>query len=188
MINLRELIKFSNWLENFLSSCWKKLCSEMKDFTQKLWNSCSVKNELKISFFEEICHVALNENESETVNDSLINNDSNSSSSNDFVSAASFTCSASSVAVLKITAHQNERQFRDFERECQSTDHCFINNEIFNSVYDWIDISFKEKKSELNESVKNTEKSESFDFNDSLKINSLLMKNWLQLTALCLSK
>ena len=35
----------------------------------------------------------------------------------------------------------------------------------------------KKKKFKLNESIKNTEKSKSFNFNNSLKINSLLMKN-----------
>ena len=72
MINLRELIKFSDWLKDSLSSCQKKLCSEMKDLTQKLWNSCSMRDKLKISSSEEIHHVALNENESETVNDLLM--------------------------------------------------------------------------------------------------------------------
>ena len=160
----------------------------MKNLMQKLWNSHSVRDELKISSFKEICHVALNENEFKTVNDLSVDNDSNSSSSDDFVSAALFMCFVSSITVSDATACQDEEQFKDSERKCQSADHCFINNEIFNSVYDWIVIFFEEKKFELNESVKNTEKSKSSDSDDSLEISLLLMKNWLQLTALCLSK
>ena len=160
----------------------------MKDFTQKLWDSHLMRDKSKISSSEEICHVTLNENEFEIVNNLFIDNDSNNSSSNDFVSAASFTCFVLSVTVFNVTAHQDKRQFRDFERKCQSANHCFIDNEIFNSVYDWIDVSFKEKKFRLNESVKNTEKNESSDSDNSSKINLLLMKNWLQLTTLCLSE
>ena len=94
-----------------------------------------MRDELKISSSEEICHVTSDENESETVNDSLIDNDSNDSSSNDFVSAVLFTHSALSVTVSDVTVCQDERQFRNFERKCQSADHCFIDSEIFNSVY-----------------------------------------------------
>ena len=108
----------------------------MKDLTQKLQDSHSVRDELKISSSEEIHHVTLNENEFKTVNDLSVDNDSNSSSSNNFVSTASFTCSVLSVTVFNATAHQDRRQFRDSEKKCQSADHCFIDNEIFNSVYD----------------------------------------------------
>ena len=160
----------------------------MKNLMQKLWDSHLMRNKLKIFFSEEICHVALNENESETVNDLLVDNDSNDSSSDNFVLTVLFMCFVSSVAVFNVTVCQDERQFRDSERECQSADHCFIDSEISDSVYDWIDISSEEKKSELNESAENTEKSESSDSDDSLKISLLLVKNWLQLTALCLSK
>ena len=64
-----------------------------------------MRDKLKISFFEKICHVALNENESETMNDSFVDNDSNDSSSNDFVLTVLFMCSILSVAVLNVTAH-----------------------------------------------------------------------------------
>src|SRR5690625_1681330 len=136
MINLRELITFDDRLENSLSSRRRELRSEMKDLTQKLRDSRLVRDESKISFSEEIRHVASNENEFERVNDSFVDNDSNDSSNDDFVSTASFTRSALSVAVLDATARQDERQFRDFERKCQSADHCFIDSEIFDSVYD----------------------------------------------------
>ena len=177
MINLRELIKFDDQLENFLSSHWKKLCNEMKDLMQKLWSSYSIRNKSKISSSEEICHVALNENEFKTMNDLFIDNNSNNSSSNNFMLVVLFMCSALSVTVLNVTVCQDKRQFKNFERECQSTNHYFINNEIFNSVYNWVNVFFKEEKSKLNESIKNTKKSESSDFNDSLKISLLLMKN-----------
>ena len=108
----------------------------MKDLTQKLQNSCLMRNELKISSSEEIHHVTLNENESETMNDLFVDNDSNSSSSNNFMLTVSFTCSVFSVIVFNATVCQDERQFRDSERECQSADHCFIDNEISDSVYD----------------------------------------------------
>ena len=151
----------------------------MKNLTQKLWNSCSVKDKSKISSSEEIHHVTLNENEFKTVNDSFIDNDSNSNRSDDFMLTILFTHSAFLVIVFDVTAHQDREQFRDFKRECQSADYCFIDNEIFNSVYNWVNVSFEEKKSELNESAENTEKSESFDFDNSSKISLLLMKNWL---------
>ena len=160
----------------------------MKDLMQKLWDSHFMRDKLKISSSEEICHVTSNENEFRIVNDSLIDNDSNSSSSDNFVSAVSFTHSVSLVTVFNMTVHQDKKQFRDSEKKCQSADHCFIDSEISDSVYDWINVSFKEKKFRLNESVENTEKSKSSDSNDSLKISSLSMKNWLQSTALCLSK
>ena len=118
MINLKKLIKFDDWLENSLSSYWKKLCSEMKDFTQKLWDSCLMKNESKISSSEEICHVTSDENESEIINDLSVNNDSNSNSSDDFVSAMSFTHFVLSIAVSDVTVYQDERQFKDFEKKC----------------------------------------------------------------------
>ena len=95
-----------------------------------------MRNELKISFSEEICHVTLNENEFKTVNDLFIDNDSNSSSSNNFMLIASFMCSAFSVTVFDAIVHQDKEQFRDSERECQSADHCFIDSEISDSVYD----------------------------------------------------
>ena len=107
----------------------------MKDLMQKLQNSYSVRNELKISSFEKICHVALNENESKTMNDSFIDNDSNSSSSNDFVLTVLFMCSVLLVTVLKVTVCQNKRQFKDSKRECQSADYCFIDNEISDLIY-----------------------------------------------------
>ena len=138
-----------------------------------------MKNKLKISFFEKICHVALNENEFKTVNNLFVDNDSNSSSNNNFMLIASFMCSIFSVTVFNVIVHQNKRQFKNFKKKCQSADHCFINNEIFNLIYDWVNISFKKKKSELNELIKNTEKSKSFNFNDFSKINLLSMKNWL---------
>ena len=90
----------------------------MKNLTQKLWDSCSVKNKLKISFFEKIHHVTLNENEFKTVNDLSVDNDSNNSSSNNFVLATSFTCFALLVIVLNVTVYQDKEQFKDFEREC----------------------------------------------------------------------
>ena len=160
----------------------------MKDLTQKLWSSHSVRDESKISSSEEIHHVTSDENEFKTVNDLFVDNDSNDSSSNNFVSTALFMHSVSSVTVFDVTAHQDREQFRDSERECQSADHCFIDSEISDSVYDWVNVSFKEKKFRLNESVKNTEKSKSSDSDNSLKISLLSMKNWLQLTALCLSE
>ena len=95
-----------------------------------------MRNKSKISSSEKICHVALNENEFKIVNDLFIDNDSNDSSSNNFMSATLFMCFAFSVAVFKVTAHQDRRQFRDFEKKCQSADHCCIDSEIFNLVYD----------------------------------------------------
>ena len=160
----------------------------MKNLIQKLWNSHLIRDESKISSSEEICHVTLNKNESKIMNNSFIDNDSNSSSSNNFVLIVLFTHSAFSVAVFNVTVCQDKEQFKDFKRKCQSADHYFIDNKISDSVYDWIDVFFKEKKSKLNESIKNTKKSKSSNFNDSLKISLLLMKNWLQLTALCLSE
>ena len=77
----------------------------------------------------------MNENKSEIMNDSLINNDSNDSSNNDFVSTVSFTCSALSVAVLNIIICQNEEQFKDFKKKYQSVNHCFIDSKISDSVY-----------------------------------------------------
>ena len=77
-----------------------------------------MRNESKISSSEEICHVALNENEFKTVNDLFIDNDSNDSSSDDFVLTALFMCSAFSVTVFKVTACQNREQFKNSEREC----------------------------------------------------------------------
>ena len=68
-----------------------------------------MKNKSKISFFKEICHVASNENESETMNDSFINNNSNNSSSNNFMSAASFIHFVFLITVFKTTVHQNEK-------------------------------------------------------------------------------
>ena len=64
-----------------------------------------MKNELKISFFKKIHHVALNENEFKIVNDLLIDNDSNDSSNNNFILIALFTHFALSVAVLNATIH-----------------------------------------------------------------------------------
>ena len=64
-----------------------------------------MKDKLKISSFKEIHHVALNENESETVNDSSVDNNSNNNSNNDFVSAMLFMCSVSSIAVLNATVY-----------------------------------------------------------------------------------
>ena len=160
----------------------------MKDLTQKLWNSHSVRDKLKISSFKEVHYVTSDENESETVNDLSVNNDSNSSSSNNFMSTVLFMHFVLSVIIFKMTAHQDRKQFKNFEKKCQSADHCFIDNKISNSVYDWINISFKKKKFELNESAENTEENKSSDSDNSLKISLLLMKNWLQLTTLCLSK
>ena len=103
---------------------------------QKLQDSHLIRNKLKISSFEKICHVTLNENESETVNNSFINNDSNDSSSDNFMLIASFTCSVFSVTVFDVIVCQDKEQFKDSKRKCQSADHYFINNEIFNSIYD----------------------------------------------------
>ena len=64
-----------------------------------------MRDELKISLFKEIHHVALNKNESETVNNSLVDNDSNSSSNDNFMLITSFMHSIFSITVLKITAH-----------------------------------------------------------------------------------
>ena len=105
MINLRELIKFSDWLENSLSSCQKKLCNKIKNLTQKLWDSHFIKNELKISFFEKIHHVALNENEFKIVNNLSVDNDSNDSNSDNFMSAASFTCFISLITVFNVIVY-----------------------------------------------------------------------------------
>ena len=143
---------------------------------------------MKISFFEKICHVALNENEFKTVNNLFVNNDSNDNNNNNFMLTTSFICFTLSVAVLNATVCQNERLFRDFKKKYQSVNYCFINNKIFDLIYDWVDISFKEEKFRLNKLIKNIKKSESSDFNNSLKISLLSVKNWLQLIALCLSK
>ena len=75
----------------------------MKDFTQKLQNSHLMRDKSKISSFEEIHHVASNENEFKIVNDLFVDNDSNSSSSNNFMSAVLFTHFAFSVAVSEAT-------------------------------------------------------------------------------------
>ena len=85
---------------------------------QKLWSSHLIRDESKISSSEKICHVASDENEFKTVNDLFVNNDSNSSSSDDFVLTVSFTHSALSVTVSDVTAHQDREQFRDSERKC----------------------------------------------------------------------
>ena len=77
----------------------------MKNLMQKLQSSCSMRDKLKISSFEEICHVALNENEFKTVNDSFVDNDSNSSSNDNFVLTISFTHSVLSVAVSATTVY-----------------------------------------------------------------------------------
>ena len=77
-----------------------------------------MRNELKISSFEKICHVASDENEFKIVNDSSVDNNSNSNNNNDFMLTASFMYSVFSVTVLNTTVHQNKRQFKDFEKEC----------------------------------------------------------------------
>ena len=81
----------------------------MKNLMQKLWNSHFIKNELKISSSEEICHVALNKNEFKTMNNLFVDNDSNSSSNNDFMSTVLFIHSAFSVAIFDVTAHQDKK-------------------------------------------------------------------------------
>ena len=77
----------------------------MKDLTQKLWNSHSVKNKLKISSFKEIYHVASNENEFKTMNDLFVDNNSNNSSNNHFILTASFIHFALLIAVFNVTVH-----------------------------------------------------------------------------------
>ena len=77
-----------------------------------------MRNELKISSFEEICHVVLNENEFKTVNNSLVNNNSNNSNNNNFMLTALFIYFALSVAVFNATAHQNKREFKNFKKKC----------------------------------------------------------------------
>ena len=64
-----------------------------------------MKNESKISSFEEICHVASNENESKTVNNLSVDNDSNDSSNDNFILIVSFMCFILLIAVLNVTAH-----------------------------------------------------------------------------------
>ena len=72
---------------------------------QKLQSSYSMKDESKISFFKKICYVALNENEFKTMNDLSVDNDSNSSSSDNFVLTVLFMCFALSVAVFETIIH-----------------------------------------------------------------------------------
>ena len=95
-----------------------------------------MRDKSKISSSEEIHHVALNENESETVNDLSVDNDSNDNNSNNFMSAALFMHSVLSITVSEATVCQDREQFKNSERECQNADYCFIDSEIFNSVYD----------------------------------------------------
>ena len=64
-----------------------------------------MRDKLKISSFEEIHHVALNENEFKTVNNLFVNNDSNSNSNDDFVSAVLFMCFVFLTIVFNVTAH-----------------------------------------------------------------------------------
>ena len=77
-----------------------------------------MKNELKIFSFEEICHVASNENEFKTVNDLFINNDSNSSNSDNFMSAVLFTYFIFSITIFNVTVYQDRKQFKNFKRKC----------------------------------------------------------------------
>ena len=74
----------------------------MKDLMQKLWNFYFIKDKLKISFFKEICHVALNENEFKIMNNLLINNNNNDNNSNDFMLTVLFMHSISSVTVFNV--------------------------------------------------------------------------------------
>ena len=64
----------------------------MKNLIQKLQNFYFIKDESKISFFKEICHVTSNENEFKTVNDLFIDNDNNDNSSDNFMLIVLFTC------------------------------------------------------------------------------------------------
>ena len=64
-----------------------------------------MRNKLKISSFEKICHVILNENEFKTMNNSFVNNDSNSSNSNNFILIISFMCFTLLVTVFNITVY-----------------------------------------------------------------------------------
>ena len=77
-----------------------------------------MRNELKISSSEKIYHVTLNENEFKTMNDLSVDNDSNNSSSNDFVLIVLFIYSTFSVAVFNATVCQDEKQFKDFKKKC----------------------------------------------------------------------
>ena len=77
-----------------------------------------MKNELKISSFKKIHYVALNENEFKTMNNLFIDNDSNNNSSNNFMLTTLFIHFVFSVTVFNATTHQNEKQFKDFKKEC----------------------------------------------------------------------
>ena len=77
----------------------------MKDFTQKLQNSCFVRNKSKISSFKEICHVASNENKFKIVNNLFIDNDSNNNNSNNFILITLFIYFVFLVIVFNATAY-----------------------------------------------------------------------------------
>ena len=77
-----------------------------------------MKNKLKIFFFEKIYYVALNENKFKIINDSFVNNDSNSSSSDDFMLIISFIYFVFLVTVLNVTVYQNRKQFKNFKKKC----------------------------------------------------------------------
>ena len=62
-----------------------------------------MKNELKISFFEEIHHVTSNENEFKIVNNLFVNNDSNSNNNNNFILIISFTYFAFLITIFNMT-------------------------------------------------------------------------------------
>ena len=64
-----------------------------------------MKDKSKIFLFKEIYHVILNENEFKTVNNLFVDNDSNSSNSDNFMLITSFMCFIFLVTVFNITAH-----------------------------------------------------------------------------------
>lgn len=186
MVNLRGLIKFGDRLGDSLSSRRKELRSEVEGLTQKLRGSRPVRDEPKTSPPGEVRHVAPDEDGSGTVDDPPVDNDSNGSSSDDFVSAASSTRPAPPVAVSDATARQDGGQFRDSEGECQSAGHCSIDSGASDSVYDWVDVSSEGEESGLDEPAENTGESESSDSDDPSEVSPLPVEDWLQSTALCL--
>ena len=40
------------------------------------------------------------------------------------------------IIILNVTIYQDKEQFKDFEKKCQNVNYCFINNKIFNLIYD----------------------------------------------------
>ena len=64
-----------------------------------------MRNKLKISSFEKIHHVALNENKFKTMNNLFIDNDNNDSSSDNFMLTMLFTYFIFLIVVLDVTAY-----------------------------------------------------------------------------------